>query len=506
MRITRYNILIIAFIAIISLVLSACKMNSIQPEDRHLRSTAMDSIIRVTVTSQGYQFHRPWQQRRPTTQTGIGAIVPGGYVLVTATLVANHRYIELESIDTKTKYRAEVAVVDYEANLALLKPIDKTFLEGRKPLEIAAPISSGDPLTIWQVKRNGNIIPATGRVTSIELRAYTRGNYFLAYRINSALPYGANNLTLPVVRGKKLAGLILRNDTSGQTIDVISTQVIQHFLEDTKKANYRGFPRAGFHYGPMLDPQLRRYIGLPEQIGGIYVQKVIKGGPADTAGLSTQDVITHIGDFAVSNTGQYSHPLYGNTSIVHLIRTVYHDGESVPFRVFRKGQSITLNIKLNHRQPDEYLVPPYVIDQQPKYLIVGGLIFQELSVSYLREYGKEWASRAPIDLVYYQQNQDYLNGGDRREKIIIISKVIQTPFTIGYETLSNLVVLRVNGHTIRKLADVASAIKEPQSGFHKIEVEQNPGILYLDPKEVPLIHQIIRERYRIPIPPLDSIQ
>jgi hypothetical protein len=161
---------------------------------------------------------------------------------------------------------------------------------------------------------------------------------------------------------------------------------------------------------------------------------------------------------------------------------------------------------LNHRKPNEYLVPPYVIDQQPPYLIVGGLIFQELSVSYLREYGKDWPSRAPIHLVYYQQNQDYLNGGDQREKIIIVSSVIPTPYTIGYENLRNLVVRHVNGRSIRKLTDVASALQSPQDGFHKIEVEQSPGILYLDPQELPLIHKMIEERYRIPIPSIDRLQ
>ena len=282
MRPPLYNIIIV----IVALVVSACASPFIQSEGQSLKSSAERSVIRVTVTSQGYQFHSPWQQRRPTTQTAIGAIVPGGQVLVTATLVANHRYIELESIDTKTKYRAAVAVVDYEANLALLTPLDDDFMQDRAPLEIANPISQGDSLAIWQVKQNGNIIPTTGKVTSIELRAYTRDNYFLAYRLNGALQYGANNRTLPVVRGNKLAGFMLRNDTSGQTIDIIATQVIRHFLKDAQKPNYQGFPRAGFHYGPMLDPQLRRYIGLPEEISGIYVQKVIKGGPAG-GGFST---------------------------------------------------------------------------------------------------------------------------------------------------------------------------------------------------------------------------
>lgn len=495
----------ITVILVIGAAAAACGLGFVQPEDREMKSTAADSVIRVTVTSQGYQFHRPWQQHSTTTQTGIGAIVPGGYVLVTAMLVANHRYIELETIDTQKKRRAEVLVVDYEANLALLKPTDETFLSNRQPFEIAAPSSPGENLAVWQVKPNGNIIPSTGRITSIELLAYTRENFFLAYRMNSALQYAANNLTLPVVRGNKLAGLVLRSNTRGQTIDVIATPVIDHFLVDAKKPNYQGFPRAGFHYGPLLDPQLRRYIDIPENISGIYVQKVNKSGPADRAGLQSQDVITRLGDYAVSNTGQYEDPLYGNTSLVHLIRTVYHAGETVPFQVYRKGRIITLNITLRHRKPDEYLVPPYVIDQQPKYLIVGGLIFQELSVSYLREYGKNWASRAPIHLVYYQQNQDYLNG-DQREKIIIISRIIPTPYTIGYENLRDLVVLSVNGRPIGKLSDVASAFQSPKDGFHMIEVEQSPGILYLDPQELPKIHQVIQERYRIPIPLLDSGQ
>jgi len=499
-QMTRITLILVSIMTLI-----ACGFPLMKPEDRELKSTAVNSVIRVTVTSQGYQFHRPWQQLRPRTRTAIGVIVPGGHVLVTAALVANHRYIELETIDTRKKYRADVEVVDYEANLALLKPSDDNFLASRQPMEIAAPIASGKYLTIWQIKPNGNLVPSTGKVTSIELLAYTKSNYFIAYRMNSALQYGASNITLPVVRGNKLAGLVLRNDTGGQTIDIIATPVIRHFLADAVKPNYRGFPRAGFHYGPLLDPQLRRYIGLPENVSGIYVQKVIKGGPADSAGLQAQDVITRIGAYEVSNTGQFEHPLYGTTSLVHLIRTVYHAGDSVPFLAYRNGKVVTLNVTLDHRRPEEYLVPPYVIDRQPKYLIVGGLIFQELSVSYLREYGKDWSSRAPIDLVYYQQNQDYLNG-DQREKIIIISRVIPTPFTIGYENLSDLVVLRVNGQTIGKLSDVAAALKSPLYGFHKIEVEQPPGILYLDPQEIPLIHKVIQERYRIPIPPADSVQ
>ena len=57
-------------------------------------------------------------------------------MLVTASLIANHRYIELENIDTGGKSRARLQEVDYEANLALLKPERKTFLKGLQPVQL----------------------------------------------------------------------------------------------------------------------------------------------------------------------------------------------------------------------------------------------------------------------------------------------------------------------------------------------------------------------------------
>ncbi len=47
---------------------------------------------------------------------------PQGRVLVTADLVANQNYVELERAESGEKTAANVVVVDYEANLALLEP------------------------------------------------------------------------------------------------------------------------------------------------------------------------------------------------------------------------------------------------------------------------------------------------------------------------------------------------------------------------------------------------
>ncbi len=487
--------------ALFGLIAACSSFRPALPESP-LPPSAQRSLMRVTVTSQGYIFHRPWQQRRTVTQTAIGAIVPGGRILVTSTLVADQRYIELETLDTQQRQAARVAVVDYEANLALLEPMDPAFLAGRTAFELAGDAALGDRLTIWQVKPNGDVLSADGQLTSVELGIFSLDQFFLTYRLSSSLQYRFNNVTLPVVREGALAGLVLRQSATGQTIEVVSTPVIRHFLADARDGQYAGFPTAGFHYGATTDPQLRRYIGLPDGTSGIYVEKVIKGGPADKSGLRAGDVILQMGDYPISNEGQFQDPLYGRTSVVHLIRTLYHVGDALKLQVYRQGKTFPIQVVLDHRRPDQYLVPPYMFDQPPAYLIVGGLILQELSVPYLREYGNDWASTAPVDLLYYQQNQDYPNGGEQREKIVIISDTIPTSYSIGYENLSNLVVTRVNGRNIGKLSDVRRALASPVSGFHKIELQQHPKVIYLDPKELPLIHQLIIKRYRIPIPPL----
>ena len=54
------------------------------------------SILRVNITSQGYNFALPWQKQRPNTRRGLGALLQGNRVLVTAELAQDANYIELE--------------------------------------------------------------------------------------------------------------------------------------------------------------------------------------------------------------------------------------------------------------------------------------------------------------------------------------------------------------------------------------------------------------------------
>ncbi len=455
------------------------------------------SIVRVNVTTQDYNFSRPWDKNPPMSQTGIGAILDGGRVLVLGELVANHTYIELEDIDTGEKAPAKIEAVDYEANLAIVTPKGQGFLEDKHPLELAEGAHLGDTLTVWQVQSNGDISPATGPVTSVELIPYTSGNSFLAFRLNLGLQYRNGNVTLPVMKDGKLAGLLLRYNSDQQTIDVIATPIIRHFLQEAEDGDYQGFPLTGLEILSMRDPALRKYLDLPEGQDGVYIKTVTGGRPAKEAGLKAGDVILEISGNSIDDQGNYEHPVYGDISLSHLVRAEHFVGDTITFHVWRDGEILEIPVTLDHRPVRDYLVPPYVIDTAPRFIIVGGVIIQELTLPYLRQFGGRWPVAAPTDLVYYQQNQDDLADEDR-EKIIFISAVIPSQFTIGYERISNIVISKINNKDIGSLDDVQEALKSPVDGFHKFELENDPYVFYLDPEELPQVDDLLLNMYRLP--------
>src|SRR5215471_18934537 len=102
------------------------------------------SLVRVNVTGQPYDYFRPWQKKPPVSKRALGAVLSKGRVLVTADLVANQNYVELERAESGEKTAANVDVIDYEANLALLEPADKNFLAGIAPLEVSGDTVVGD--------------------------------------------------------------------------------------------------------------------------------------------------------------------------------------------------------------------------------------------------------------------------------------------------------------------------------------------------------------------------
>ena len=456
------------------------------------------SLVRVNVTGQPYDYFRPWQKKAPLSKRALGAVLSKGRVLVTADLVANENYVELERAESGEKMAAKVQVVDYEANLALLEPTEKSFLDGLTPLQIASDTVVGDRVAALQLETTGALVITEGLVTTIQMTRYpAEVGQFLTYRVSVSMQYRDNSYTVPLVKNNKLAGLLLRYDPRSQVLDAIPAPIITHFLKEADDGNYKGFPSIGFSFFPTRDPQLRAFAGQDGKTGGVYVTSVDPNLHAMKAGLQVGDILTAVGKNELDQTGNYVDPLYGKIEFTNLLTAHAYAGDAVQFHIQRDGKPIQLDVKLAHRASDDYVIPPYNIDQPPRYLVLGGMIFQELSRQYLKEWGGNWAKDAPQRFVYLDRFQaELFPEGNRR--VVVLSQVLPANTTIGYEDFSALMVKRVNGREIKSLTDVAEAAKQPEDGFIKIETEEDPKQLQLDAALVNAEAQALQQNYGLP--------
>ena len=489
------NFAIIFAVALLTTTGALAKKESAAPAS--LSKQKQLALVLVNVTGQSYDYFRPWQKKAPFSKRALGAVLSKGRVLVTADLVANQNYVELERAETGEKTAAQVQVIDYEANLALLEPTDKTFLDGITPLEITSDTVVGDRLAAWQLEPTGALLATEGLVTTVQMTQYPIDvGEFLTYRISLPMQYRENSYTVPLVKNNKLAGLLLRYDSRSQLLDAIPAPIITHFLKEADNQNYRGFPSAGFSFFPTRDPELRKFAGEKGPDGGVYVTNVEPNTPAMKAGLQVGDIVTAVAGREIDQNGNYVDPLHGKIEFTNLLTAHAYSGDVVPFRVKRDGKPIELNVILEHRDAKDYVSPPYNLDQPPRYYVLGGLIFQELSRQYLKEWGPTWERSAPQRLVYFDRFQSELFP-ERNRRVVILSQVLPADSTIGYDDVAYLTVTKVNGKEIKSLDDLAAAVKQPIEGFIKIETEEDPKQIELDAAQVTAEAHNLQENYGI---------
>jgi S1-C subfamily serine protease len=454
------------------------------------------SILRVNSTNQVYDLGSPWQKKPPNGRRGLGVLVGDGSILVTADLVANSNFIELELPANAKKSTATIQHIDYESNLALLRATDPEFLAGMIPLKLAEKISIGDSATVLQFEPNGEIARTTGRISSISIAPYTLENVgLLVFKISMPLQQRDGSFTLPAVHGGRLVGLLMRYDSRNQTADIIPMPIISRFLASTTQPDFKGFPRLGVSFAPLRDPQLRRFIGLTEP-GGIYVTKVTPKSSAASAGLREGDVILAVNGRALDQDGNYEDADYGRILFSHITGTLTPAGGKVVLKILRSGKIEEVPVAMKPLDRSSVVSPSFLSDAAPPYFILGGMVFVELSRPYLQEWGAEWTKNAPQRLVNYDAFQDELPAD--RGKIVVLAQILPTPDTIGYENIENVVIKELNGRPVKSIADLAEAAKHPVEGFQKIKLEEDPTWLFLDAASIEANRTQLMEHYELP--------
>ncbi len=442
-----------------------------------------NSVVRINSTLQSWSVGQPWEKQPPAQRRALAAIIGPSKVLTTAEMVADATYLEFESPDGTRFAQAKVIAVDYEANLALLGPADETegnkLFESTTPLEITSPPHIGDGLEVLQIEDNGLALLTTGNLRSIDITSnFLPGHSFLTYLVKASMQSAASSYSLPVLKDGKLAGVLISYDSKDQICDVASTDIVTRFLKDSMAGDYKGFPSLGISIARTEDTSFRQWLKLTDDQGGLYIQSVRKGGAAAAAGVMKGDVLLALDGHAIDRRGYYQHPNYGSVFWGHLVRGEKSTGETITLSLLRDGQPLEIQATLTREEESSKLVPGYTFGTAPNFLVKGGLVFQELTRPLLEAYGKDWQSRAPLDFLDALQNPEKYE--DKVDRIVFLSGSIPTPATVGYESLRNLIVRKVNGKEIRDMKSLIDAFKENEGKLHSIEFAEEDFKVYLD--------------------------
>jgi S1-C subfamily serine protease len=452
---------------------------SAQPPVADIKS----SVVRINSTQQSWNPAQPWEKNTPSQRRALAAIIAPQRVITTAELVADATFLELESPDGTHFAQARVIAVDYEANLALLGPVSEregnVLFANTTPLGLAPAPKIGQTLEILQIEDNGVSLLTPGNLQSVDVASnFLDGHNFLTFLVKASMQSAASSFSLPVLQNGKLAGVLISYNSKDQICDVASTDIVTRFIKGCSNGDYKSFPSLGVSTARTEDSSFRQWLKLSDTQGGLYINSVRTGGAAEASGVKKGDVLLAVDGQEIDRRGYYQNPNYGSLHWGHLVRGEKSTGDVVTLSLLRDGQPLEIKATLAREEESSKLIPAYSFGKAPNFLVKGGLVFQELSRPLLESFGENWQSRAPLDFLDALKNPEKYEG--KVDRIIFLSGSIPTPATVGYESLRNLIVQKVNGKDVKNMKSLIDAFQGNLEERHSIKFQQDDFTIYLD--------------------------
>jgi len=226
----------------------------------------------------------------------------------------------------------------------------------------------------------------------------------------------------------------------------------------------------------------------------------------DKSTLEPYDVILEIDGFKIDSQGDYKDPQFGNLSLENLANRKKGAGDESHMKVWRHGKVQDVTYTIPKADFATQLVPHAVFDQEPEYVMLGGLLFQPLTETFLQSWGSDWVRKAPFRLSYATQEKPT----PERPSIVILTSVLPDPVNLGYQDARYMTVDKLNGQPIRRLKDLVDAKAKSTNGFHVLEFHAGDSVsrLVLDASDTEAATQRVLKRYGIdrdyvtaPVPP-----
>jgi S1-C subfamily serine protease len=414
------------------------------------------SVVSIEVTRQQYDHLQPWtRQAEPVGKAGV--IIAKRQILTTARDLEDVTLIRVQKGGRGQWWTGALIWADYLADVALVTVAEDAFWDGLKPVILDSSVNPDVSARIvrWNA---GTFEMRKAEVSRFDVTnpSFTdTAHVFAEFTVELA---GAG-WGEPVFDGKRLIGLVFAQ--VGNACQTLPAPFIRSILDARSKPGYRGLGYFDFTWQPTVNPETHRFLRWDGPPRGVVVIDVIERAGAESV-LRPRDLLIEVDGFEIDIQGDYLDPLYGHLMLENLATRDRYAGDAVPLKIWRDGQQLEVDYLLPEARNAARLVPAAPYNQEPSYVMLGGLVFQPLTRNYLRSWGENWEQRAPFRLSYFRNEEPT----PERPSVVVLSQVLPDFFNLGYQEVRNLVLERLNDQPVSSLAELVSALDDARDGFH----------------------------------------
>lgn len=425
------------------------------------------SVITIEVSRKQYDYYQPWT-RKTSRVLKTGLCVGEHEILTTADEMFDRTLVRLQKFGRGRWFLGEVSWIDYYANLALVTTSEDDFWRDLKPAALDGSVPGNETLQILRW-REGNLENRRAEFTQFTVREgqLAAVNQPVLEADSDIQSAGWGEI---IIADSHPVGILSAQD--GRMCTAIPAAFIQNILEARRQGRYHGLGYFHFYWQGAQNPASLARLKLTGEPRGVIVSSVPVRPDGDPQVIHTQDVILKIDGFDLDIQGDYADPDYGNLMLENLATRNKWAGDDVKMVIWREGKLTNVVYRLPKYDYSVSLVPSATYDQEPEYLIVGGLVFQPLTDSYLQSWGSDWRRRSPFRLNYYHGDPPTKD----RPALVLLSQVLPDAYNIGYQDQKWLVVDKVNGQRISRLAELREALAKPVNGYHIIDLVKSDSL------------------------------
>lgn len=461
---------------------------TISVEEAKLETHALptDVVVKVHGTGVRPSYLQPWQVKGQRSWTGTGFFVAGRRIMTNAHVVEDATVLQVTKQENPQKFRARVACVAHDIDLAIVVVDDERFWEGlpHASFEDVIPELYSEVKAVGFPTGGATVCVTKGIVSRIDAQVYVHPRILgveansrnspgsvIVLQIDAAINPG-NSGGPTFDKHGRVVGIASSGLPSQQNVGyIIPSSIAQMFVDEfDATGKWSGISEIGIEVVALESDSMRRYLRMGDS-KGVLVSDVATLGALHSH-VREGDVVTHVDGKDVTNEGDIPFVAAGQKIFlaVDALVTQKPKGGSTTFRILREGKTMEVVAALAPIPP---LAPRFHgYDCSPDFVLIGGIVFTRGTVPLKKEYLA--ARKAGYPFIADSEVWDYFDAYKESDdhEIVVLLTILKHDVNLGYGHEHVGVLKSFNDHEVRSLTSLARYYGEAMSASADAEANE----------------------------------